>query len=111
MGSVNLSLAPVYASPAEISTARNEKREVDYCRLWSDPDPYPLVGISIIFTMVFRSQPGKILTRVNNTVDNSLLVISVLIFRMHGFVYSDAVKLALFGAFRMMQRIHRATLL
>jgi len=58
-GSVNLKHF-VHASLAENLASVLEKGGVDHQQPWCDIDPHPLVGASIIFTVVFRSHASSL---------------------------------------------------
>jgi len=43
-----------YSSTTGNSTSVNEQGEVDLRQPWSNLDPYPMAGASIIFTVMFQ---------------------------------------------------------
>jgi len=49
----------IYTSPAVNLAIPNKQREVDLLQSWSDLNPPPLVGISIIYTLVTQSRVSK----------------------------------------------------
>ena len=48
----------VYTLTAKNSATLYEKGEVDLQQPWNDLNPYPVVGTSIIYTVVLQSQIG-----------------------------------------------------